>query len=156
MIKDFLKELIEDIDLTIDEVTYNFIFLHGTPSWSNLIADELESKQTVFLDDPIRWKYLFTSGSVLKKQYTLRLMISLKGDEIETTSELDNTPEQHQVLIKIAVLMAEKIINVLRKNNMIESINQTDCIEFINQFDVNLTGVFLDLGLIFRNSNPIC
>ncbi|MEY4573258.1 MAG: hypothetical protein RLZ10_2542 [Bacteroidota bacterium] len=155
-IKEFFKDLIETTTVVDGLDNYTFKFIHGTKSWQNLIGDEITDYPNVFMDDPIKWKYLFTAGSVLEKEFSLRLMINFKRNlDLSVSSELENTPQKHQILVDLAVKSADKIVNRLRQNSLVKSVG-ANAFEFINFYDINLDGVFLDLTLVFRNSNSIC
>lgn len=143
-----IKELIEGIVSSITVNGDSFTFLHADKGWQNLISDE-SIFPVVYLDDPIAWKYSFTMGSVLEREYDLKILIGYK-------TELDFNPEEHQTEVEKAVNCCQQLINSLRQNKDIKIIKDVAGIEFTNAFDVNLSGVILYIKLHHRNSNPIC
>lgn len=143
-IKEIIKEIVEALVISGD----TYAFRHADKGWQNLVSDK-ESLPFVYLDDPIKWDYTFSVGSVLEKVYDLKMMIGYK-------TQLDNTPEQHQVLVEKAVLCADAILNKLRLHSEVRGLKEVKGIEFINVFDLNCSGVFLTLNITLRNSNSIC
>ena len=143
-----IRELIEDVVSGITVGLDTFQFYHADKSWQNLISDEANFP-LVYLDNPIKWRYSFTSGSVLEREYDLKLFIAYK-------TELDFNPDEHVTEIEKAVACCQKIINSLRFNPEIKNIKDVGGFEIINAFDVNVSGVLLYMTVYHRNSDSIC
>jgi len=125
-------------------------FEHGDRYFQNLVSDEIIG-EVVFLDENLSSDDTLTKGGYLEESYPVVLLFLQK-------SELDWTPDQHQVAIQRQREQRRKFLNRLQNRvnvdvRRIESI-RTDNVT--NLFDVNLTGVMLSLRIVPLNDYGAC
>lgn len=124
---------------------------HGTKGWENLTADEMflsNGTIGVFLDEPITYRY--DNLINLREGYRISLLIFGK-------TELDFTPDQHEVVVEKCRLFARGFIAVCRDTpDFIAEISDINVLEFYNMFDVCTSGVALTALVYPRPTNPVC
>lgn len=125
-------------------------FIHGDKGFQNLQDDINIESGVVFLDEPITSNDTLKKSGYLEESYPLRILFAKK-------SKMDYTPEQHQVLIQECREMRREFIVLLSDNENIRSIEPTmKTTDIINLFDINLSGVYLELTVLPNNNAANC
>jgi hypothetical protein len=151
MIVSLIRGIIEELPVEEDGSVYP-IFLHGEKEIQNAISDEidLEAKEAaVYLDEPIRSNDNITKGGYIEETYPIEMLFVKK-------SQLDWTPEQHQVVILEMRDLRRRFLNRLASNSNVRSVSGVTTIDIKNIFNVNLSGVILRLTVVPFNSNSAC
>lgn len=147
MIVALIKSIVEALPLTDSPEAYP-TFVHGEKEFQNFIADEIEGT-LVFLDAPITSNDRPTKGGYIEESYPISMLFLAK-------SELDYTPEQHQVIIQQMRALRRRFINRLQANANVREVNGISTIDVVNIFDVNLSGVIYRLNVIPFNTDTAC
>ena len=144
-IKEILKDIVEN---TLNIGGDSFRFYHGDKGFQNLESDE-KNYPAVYLDEPITNEDLIVSSGAIYEKYALVLVILYLSD-------LEWTPEQHDVEIQKARLVKNQLLSKLYHDPRIKEISNYKTLEFINMFDVNCSGVTLSLYLTPQINNSVC
>lgn len=125
-------------------------FIHGDKGFQNLQDDIDITAGVVFLDEPIASNDVLKQSGYLEESYPLRILFAKK-------SQMDWTPEQHQVVIQECREMRREFIVLLSNNSNIQSvIPGMKTTDIINLFDVNLSGVYLEITVVPFNIAANC
>lgn len=144
-----IQQIISDVVsmLRVGESNIAPTFIHGWKGWQNLVADEI-TNEVVFLDEPVQSNDSF-SGNYLEESYVISLVFLSKN-------ELDDSPEQILPIVDSQRIQRNKFIYLLKKNEKVRNIASIRTTDLFNVFDVNLSGVKLDLTVTLFNDNSIC
>lgn len=143
-----VKSFVESVVSQIVVSGQNFSFKHGERDFQNIFADE-EIFPVVYLDEPIQNDFEIVSSGAIQEYYPIQLMILYK-------TELDFTPDQHDVLIQKARLCARKFLSLANDSDQMRTIDGVKGVEVINVFDANTSGIILSCRLSFYDSTSIC
>ena len=143
-VKTFVESIVSQITVSGD----TFAFAHGEKDFQNLFSDEAVYP-IVYLDEPIQNDFQIVSSGAIQEYYPIQLMILYK-------TELDFTPDQHDVLIQKARLCARKFLTLAGMSQQIRNLDSIKGIEVINVFDANTSGIVLSCRLSFYDSTSIC
>jgi len=143
-VKSFVESVVSQIVIS----GQNFSFKHGERDFQNIFADE-EIFPVVYLDEPIQNDFEIVSSGAIQEYYPIQLMILYK-------TELDFTPDQHDVLIQKARLCARKFLSLANDSDQMRTIDGVKGVEVINVFDANTSGIILSCRLSFYDSTSIC
>lgn len=143
-----VKSFVESVVSQIVVSGQNFSFKHGERDFQNIFADE-ETFPVVYLDEPIQNDFEIVSSGAIQEYYPIQLMILYK-------TELDFTPDQHDVLIQKARLCARKFLSLANDSDQMRTIDGIKGVEVINVFDANTSGIILSCRLSFYDSTSIC
>ena len=143
--KEILKDIVEN---TLSVAGDSFRFYHGDKGFQNLESDE-KNYPAVYLDEPIQNEDIIVMGGAIYEKYMLVLVIPYLSD-------LEWTPEQHDVVIQKARLAKNQLLSKLNSDPRIKEISNIKTLEFINMFDVNCSGVTLSLYLTPQINNSVC
>jgi hypothetical protein len=151
MIVDLIKSIVQSLPVTDSPISYpNFI--HGEKDYQNLLAEGVNfdlQDVTVFLDQPISSNDDIKKSGYIEETYPLS-MAFLKR------SELDFTPDQHQVLIDQMRVLRKRFLNRLTSNSNVKSVSSVQTTDAINVFDVNLSGIVMKLTVVTFNNDSSC
>jgi hypothetical protein len=149
-----IEDLVEGLDTGIlsdpEDENSDFVpatFFHGEESYQNKEGDEMELPG-VFLFEPIVSNDEI-KGSLIEETYPTKMFFANK-------SETDWTPEQHQVVIGAMRELSRKFLVALRSSEKVRYVKNIKRTDVKNLFDVNLSGVFLEVSITPFNSNPAC
>lgn len=133
-------------DITAGQYTFGL----GTRSYFNAIGEQTKFPIVALLT-PIANTIKLNQSGFKQRTYPVKLFILFK-------SELNWTPLEHdQKAIQKARLAVNNLINILEDDELVEKVDQTaNELEFINVFDINASGILLDLKITTRNTNSIC
>lgn len=139
-----IKSIVQEISVASNP---DATFRYGWKSFQNLKAD----KETVFplhyLDTPIRSTIALKQSGLLERAYPITIFFGAK-------SKLDNTPEQHDIIIQLMYAESTKFIQEAQKNKKLHFVRDARETEVINIFDLNLSGIILEVLFIpFPNDN---
>ena len=143
-VKTFVESIVSQITVSGD----TFAFAHGEKDFQNLFSDEAVYP-IVYLDEPIQNDFQIVSSGAIQEYYPIQLMILYK-------TELDFTPDQHDVLIQKARLCARKFLTLAGMSQQVRELDSIKGIEVINVFDANTSGIVLSCRLSFYDSTSIC
>ena len=143
-VKNFVESIVSQITVSGD----TFAFAHGEKDFQNLFSDEAVYP-IVYLDEPIQNDFQIVSSGAIQEYYPIQLMILYK-------TELDFTPDQHDVLIQKARLCARKFLTLAGMSQQVRELDSIKGIEVINVFDANTSGIVLSCRLSFYDSTSIC
>lgn len=126
-------------------------FIHGTKGWQNLLADEANyANGVIFMDDAIQAPLKIEKTGYITETYPLLIAILLKGN-------LDDTPDQQQIVIqKAAVIMREFISRLFNDDKNTRNFKNISMGYVINMKNANLHGVALGITFDFYNESTIC
>lgn len=150
MIVGIIQDIVEALPLSTSPETYP-TFKHGEKEFQNYVADEIDGT-VVFLDEPITSNDTITQGGYIEESYPITLLFAKK-------SELDDTPEQHQVYILEMRALAKRFLNRITNKTIapgVRSVSNVTRTDIKNIFDVNLSGVILRLTVVTVNSDDAC
>jgi len=145
MIQQIISEIVSQ--LQVEGSTDSPTFIHGWKGWQNLVADEIKNN-IVFLDEPITSNDTI-SGAYLQETYSLTLAFLEKN-------ELDDTPDIILPVVDRQRIQRNKFVYLLRKNENIRGVEGIRTTDLFNVFDVNLSGVSLNITVTIINNTPIC
>lgn len=141
----------EDICKTIVEAmtTDGFGFYYGSKPDQNFEADEFNYPM-VFMDSPVRSKILNRQSGVRDHQIQITLFIAYKKDLDETE------PNRFENIKKIAWQAAREFILRLRRFENVKEIVSENNEDADNVFDINLSGVLVDVTFLYRDAGETC
>lgn len=143
--------IVEIIKARTLELTGDFSFIYGSKDVLNLKTDEAVFP-VCMLADPIKSKGFRSTGGHIDHTYSLTIILAGK-------SELDWEFEvQHQPVIAAMRNSCDELIARLEKDtdNIREVAKNFVVTDLINMFDVNMSGVFLEIEIKTVNNNSIC
>lgn len=143
-IKYLVKEIVESI--TIGDFTYNFG--HAEKDWQNLMGDE-GILPAIYLDEPVETQYILHQSGLIQEMYKLSFVFL-------HDSELDWTPEQHDVLKQIARRGAKIMLSKMMGSPLLKSVTNAGSVEYQNEYDRNCTGLFLNVFILPYDDEPVC
>jgi hypothetical protein len=143
-IKTILKNFCESIKIGEERYT----FAHGEKDWQNLMSDE-KLFPAIYLDEPIQSQYILHQSGLIQEMYLLSLVFLYD-------SQLDFTPEQHDVLKQLGRRGAKILVSELMSSPLIKSVTNAKLVEYQNEYDRNATGVFLYLYVLPYDTEPVC
>lgn len=150
MIVALIKGIAEALPVTESPNTYP-TFIHGEREIQNYLADELAGV-TISLDEPITSNDFIKKGGYIEEEYPVTIMFTDK-------SELDNTPEEHQVIILQMRALSKRFVNRLMSSTYGENVREVKNMtrtDVKNIFDVNKSGVILRLTIVPFNTDTPC
>lgn len=131
-------------------------FIYGEKGWQNMKADKGERKLFIFLDEPIFSEDIFRQGGLLDVNYRLKMGFFYKG-------KLDDTPEIYEPVIQQAREARREFINRLKSlkdpatgEHIFRYVTNTTTLNTHNIFDVNLTGVLVELTAMPLVQDGVC
>lgn len=143
-------DIVSLIGSIVATVTDAPTFIHGDKGYQNLISDELNIETgVIYLDEPISSNDSFKQSGYLEETYPLKLLFAKK-------TELDWTPAQHQVIIQECREMRREFMVLLQNNSSVQSFKSSKTTDIQNLFDINLSGVYLELEVVPFNVAANC
>lgn len=123
-------------------------FIHGEKAWQNLQDNVDLTSGVVYLDEPITSTDTLHLSGYLEVTYPLRLFFAKK-------SEMDYTPAQMLPIIQACREWRREFIVRLQESATTMSIANIRTIDVLRAYDLNVTGVILQIDLtpISRDSN---
>lgn len=143
-----IKQIIEDIAVSITVNMETYTFAHGEKAWQNLMSDE-KQYPAIYLDEPIQNQFILHKSGLIQEMYLLSLVFL-------HDSKLDWTPEQHDVLKQLARRGAKIMLSKLMSSPEIKEVSNAKAVEFQNEYDRNSTGVYLYLYVLPYDNEPVC
>ena len=147
MIIQIIKAIAEALPVTESPTTFP-TFKHGEKSWQNFISDEITGVR-IYLDEPIRSNDNVRQGGLIEESYPVFLLFADK-------SELDWTPEQHEVVISQMRNLANRFINRLTSANGVRSFTNVSKQEVKNVYDAGLSGIILSITITPFSNYTAC
>ena len=144
MIKQWVGDIVQLLSVNSQSFNYSF----GENFWNNLHADEA-TFPIVYLEERIENDFLVENSGVIQEVYPLKLLFLFK-------TEMDFTPEQHDVQIQKARDGARQFINYIGNDTNVQSLKSVKGYEIKNVFDANASGVILTFTVQFYNSSSNC
>lgn len=139
ILSDFIQSFVEQTGYT---------YGRGEQSWHNIIADD-EILPVVYLDEPIKSKFVVGISGVLQEVFDITLFVLHK-------SQLDWTPQQHGEVIELARQEARALITLINNSDSVKSFSEVNVLEAKNVLNANLSGVMLTASISFYNNNSVC
>lgn len=115
-------------------------FLFGWKSFQNFKADEEPIFPIRYMDSPIVSNDSLKQSGLIESDFPLTIFF---GDK----TALDWTPEQHDVIIQVQRAAAAKFITACQNHPEIHFVKSAKRTEMVNVFDLNLSGVVLEITL---------
>jgi hypothetical protein len=147
MIVQIIKNIAEALPVTESPNTFA-TFKHGEKEWQNFISDEITGVR-IFLDEPIRSNDNVRQGGLIEESYPLFILFADK-------SEVDWTPEQHEVVISQMRTLSNRFINRLNSDNGVRSFTSVSKQEVKNVYDTNLSGVIISITITPFSNYTAC
>lgn len=144
-------QIIKTLALELNANPDSFSFVFGSKEILNLKTDEM-SFPLVALTDPIKSKGFRSAGGHIDHTYSLQIIFAGK-------TELDwEQEEQHQPVIAAMRNSCDEFIARMEKDtdNIREVAKSFVVTDWINMFDVNMSGVILEIEIKVVNNNSIC
>jgi hypothetical protein len=142
-----IKNIAEALPVTESPNTFA-TFKHGEKEWQNFISDEITGVR-IFLDEPIRSNDNVRQGGLIEESYPLFILFADK-------SEVDWTPEQHEVVISQMRTLSNRFINRLNSDNGVRSFTSVSKQEVKNVYDTNLSGVIISITITPFSNYTAC
>lgn len=143
-IKTIIKNIVEN-DLGSPVPTFRY----GWKAFQNLKADKENVFPLVYLHAPISASDSLKSSGLIESEFSLELFF---GDK----TKIDYTPEQHDVIIQEMRTLSTKFIQECQKDTAIHFVKNCKRSEAINIFDLNLSGIILEITIIPFNADSFC
>lgn len=131
-------------------------FIYGEKGWQNMKADKGEKKLFIFLDEPIFSEDIFRQGGLLDVNYRVKMGFFYKG-------KLADSPEEYEPVIQQAREARREFINRLKSlkdpttgEHIFRDVTNTTTLNAHNIFDVNLTGVLVELTAMPLVQDGVC
>jgi hypothetical protein len=135
MLVTIIQDIVEALEYGSPAVTPTFV--SGWKRWQNIAIDNLLT-DVVILDTPLRSNDTLTRGSYTEENYVINIAFFRK-------SELDYTPEQHEIIVDVMRGVKEKFIYALRQDERIRNVTNASTQDVFNAFNVNLSGCLLTI-----------
>lgn len=150
MIVDIVKGVVSNMTVPGSSPSVAPTFIHGEKSWQNLEADEVLN-HIVFLDEPITSNDTMHQSGAFDEAYPIVLFFAEK-------SEMEWTPEQHQVAIQRQRYQRKKFLNHLVSliGDTIINFGSIRTMDAKNVFDVNLSGCILYINITPLVNYSVC
>jgi len=142
-----IKQIVEDIVSKLPAPVGTFRF--GWKSFLNLKADEEGAFPLRYLDAPIISDDSVKQSGLVESDYPLTIAFLDK-------SELDFTPEQHEKIVSVQRAQSRKFITRIQNDERIHFVKKVKTTEVINVFDINLTGVVLEITVTPFSLDEVC
>lgn len=123
-------------------------FYYGIKGWQNLEADD-GVFPAIYLDEPIKSYDDIKQSGYIEESYPLKLLFIDK-------SELDWSPRQHQVIITAMRALRREFLNKLQQSDTIRHVADSQTTDVMNLFDVNVSGVLLEVTIFLYNTESSC
>ena len=141
-----IKTITQEISIAANPAA---TFRYGWKAFQNLKAD----KETVFplhyLDAPIKSNPSLKQSGLIERSYPITIFFGTK-------TKLDYTPEQHDAAIQLMYVESTKFIQEAQKNKKLHFVRDARETEVINIFDLNMSGIILELTLIPFSNDTFC
>jgi hypothetical protein len=141
-----IVSLIADIAATVTDTP---VFLHGDKSFQNLQDNVVIDTGVIYLDEPITSTDTIRQSGYLEELYPLKILFAKK-------TAMDWTPAQHQVVIQACREMRREFLVLLQNNSSIQRIGSSRTTDITNLFDLNISGVYLEIEVIPFNEAANC
>ena len=135
MLVTIIQEIVEALEY--GSPSQSPVFVSGWKGWQNLAIDDLLN-DVVLLDTPLRSNDTLTRGIYTEENYTINIAFFRK-------SEIDYTPEEHEVIVDVMRGVKEKFIYALRQDSRIRNVTNASTQDVFNAFNVNLSGCLLTI-----------
>lgn len=124
-------------------------FMFGWKSFQNFKADEESIFPIRYMDSPIVSNDLLKQSGLIESDFPITIFFGNK-------TELDNTPEQHDIIIQQERAAAAKFITACQNHTEIHFVKNVKRTEVVNIFDLNLSGVVLEITLTPFEDGGFC
>jgi len=141
-----IKEIVEDI---ISNLTVPGSFRFGWKSFQNLKADEEGTFPLRYLDSPTTSNDSIKQSGLIEEDYPLTIAFLDK-------SELDFTPIQHEVIIAAQRVQRREFVTKCQNDQRIHFVKNMKTTDVVNIFDLNLSGIVLEITLTPFDEGKAC
>ena len=143
-------DIIEEIAATVQDEDGNLPnFYYGPRSFQNMQEGDT-FEWLLYLDAPLNAPAVATQTGFIEEEYRLVFLLLYK-------SALDWSYAEHQTLIDKARYNYKRLVAKLKAHDRIPSVNKNiDTTDMINLFDVNLTGVMVEIRCTPNNPVKNC
>lgn len=129
--------------------TAGFSFIHGPKAYMNLKVDE-QALPVAWLGYPIVSEDTITASGYIEPSYNLQILFANK-------TQLDNTPEQQQVIIQqMRTAAREFILRLQADNDNVRRVSGVRRADIQNITDVPLSGCYLTITIIPFDESSNC
>jgi len=133
-----IKTIIEAISIAANPAA---TFRYGWKAFQNLKADKEATFPLHYLDFPIKGNISLKQSGLIERIYPLTILFAGK-------TKLDDTPAQHDTVIATMRAESTKFIQKAQENANVHFIRDIRETEVINIFDLNMSGIILELSLV--------
>jgi len=123
-------------------------FSHGE-KWEQNLQDENTIFPLIVLDHPITGKDKILPQGNQETTYSLGIFFCNR-------SSLDYTQAQHQVILDAMYLIKREFVTRCHNSSLFKGISSVKTTELINQWDLNVTGVFMNFDIEVSDHAATC
>lgn len=137
------------VQALVTAVSEDITFLKGDSAFQNFLADKVEDFPIALMDTPIKFNVTHRQSGYKEIEYSVMIMFADK-------TVLEAADADRRTVIDVQTGYMLDFISACERNTDVRTFSAQGGYELHDVFDVNVSGVVLEINIVPKNDRSIC